>query len=125
MKLLVIGTLVEDSLVNNINGYSVIAFNLEHIEYIKDSQGNQKARSTIIACSYWTDKILLAPLLKKGVQVSLEGTPNSKITMFADGINKSSLTLKVTSIQLLGTNELNQFNKMITIYSFILIGMKK
>jgi hypothetical protein len=111
MKLLVIGNLVEDSIVNNINGYSVIAFNLEHIEYIKDSQGNQKARSTIIACSYWTDKILLSPLLKKGVQVSLEGTPNTKITMLADSINKSSLTLKITSIQLLGTNELNQINE--------------
>jgi hypothetical protein len=111
MKLLVIGSLVGDSLVNDINGYSVIAFDLEHIEYIKDSQGNQKSRTTIIAFSYWTDKILLAPLLKKGVQVSLEGTPNSKITMFADGINKSSLTLKVTSIQLLGTNELNQINE--------------
>lgn len=108
MKLLVIGNLVEDAIVNNINGYSVIAFNLEHIEYIKDSQGNQKARSTIIACSYWTDKILVSPLLKKGVQVSLEGTPNTKITMLADSINKSSLTLKITSIQLLGTNEANQ-----------------
>jgi single-stranded DNA-binding protein len=107
MKLLVIGNLVEDAIVNNINGYSVIAFNLEHIEYIKDSQGNQKVRSTIIACSYWTDKILVSPLLKKGVQVSLEGTPNTKITMLADSINKSSLTLKITSIQLLGTNEAN------------------
>ena len=107
MKLQVIGNLVENAVLNNVNGIPVINFDMIHIERYKDVQGNRKSRTTIIACSYWTDKILLAPMLKKGIQVSLEGIPSTNNKLLTNGMTSSSLTLKVTSIQLLGTIEEN------------------
>ena len=111
MKLQVIGRLVEDALLDVVNGNSVINFDIVHTERYKDAQGNKKVRNTIIACSYWTDKILLAPMLKKGIQLSLEGTPNTNNKLLANGMTSSSLTLKVASIQLLGTVEENQLDE--------------
>lgn len=111
MKLQVIGNVVEDAVLNNVNGNPVINFNIGHIERYKDAQGNRKSRTTIIACSYWADKILLASLLKKGIQLSLEGIPNANIRLSANGSNSAYLTLKVTSIQLLGTLEVDQLDE--------------
>ena len=46
IKLQVIGNLGKDALVNNVNGKTVINFNVAHTERFKDAQGNQKDRTT-------------------------------------------------------------------------------
>ena len=45
IKLLVIGNLGKDAVVNNVNGKSVINFSVAHTEKYKDAQGNQKDRT--------------------------------------------------------------------------------
>ncbi|MEY4051126.1 MAG: single-stranded DNA-binding protein, partial [Bacteroidota bacterium] len=102
IKLQVIGNLGKDAVVNNVNGKSVINFNVAHTERFKDAQGNQKDRTTWVDCSYWTDRTAVAPYLKKGTQVYVEGTPDVRSYTTTDGRNGASLTLRIVSVQLLG-----------------------
>lgn len=103
IKLQVIGNLGKDAQVNNVNGKSVINFNVAHTERFKDAQGNQKERTTWVDCAYWTDRVAVAPYLKKGTQVYVEGIPDVRSYTTADGRQGASLTLKIASVQLLGT----------------------
>jgi single-strand DNA-binding protein len=103
IKLQVIGNLGKDAVVNNVNGKTVINFNVAHTERYKDAQGNQKDRTTWVDCSYWTDRTAVAPYLKKGTQVYVEGTPDVRSYTTADGRNGASLTLRIVSVQLLGS----------------------
>ncbi len=102
IKLQVIGNLGKDALVNNVNGKSVINFTVAHTERFKDAQGNQKDRTTWVDCAYWTDRTAVAPYLKKGTQVFVEGQPDVRTYTTQDGRNGASLTLRVLSVQLLG-----------------------
>jgi len=102
IKLQVIGNLGKDAQVNNVNGKTVINFNVAHTERFKDAQGNQKDRTTWVDCSYWTDRTAVAPYLKKGTQVYVEGTPDVRSYTTADGRQGASLTLRIASVQLLG-----------------------
>ena len=103
IKLQVIGNLGKDALVNNVNGKNVINFTVAHTERFKDAQGNQKDRTTWVDCAYWTDRTAIAPYLKKGTQVYVEGTPDVRTYTTQDGHNGASLTLRITNVQLLGT----------------------
>ena len=102
IKLQVIGNLGKDAVVNNVNGKSVINFNVAHTEKYKDAQGVPKDRTTWVDCSYWTDRTAVAPYLKKGTQVYVEGTPDVRSYTTADGRQGASLTLRIVSVQLLG-----------------------
>jgi len=102
IKLQVIGNLGKDAQVNNVNGKTVINFNVAHTERYKDAQGNQKDRTTWVDCSYWTDRTAVAPYLKKGTQVYVEGTPDVRSYTTTDGRQGASLTLRIVSVQLLG-----------------------
>ena len=103
IKLQVIGNLGKDALVNNVNGKNVINFTVAHTERFKDAQGNQKDRTTWVDCAYWTDRTAIAPYLKKGTQVYVEGTPDVRTYTTQDGRNGASLTLRIFNVQLLGS----------------------
>lgn len=103
IKLLVIGNLGKDAVLNNVNGKNVINFTVAHTEKYKDAQGVQKDRTVWVDCSYWTDRTGVAPYLKKGTQVYVEGNPDVRTYTTQDGRNGATLTLRVLSIQLVGT----------------------
>ncbi|MBN8838200.1 MAG: single-stranded DNA-binding protein [Sphingobacteriia bacterium] len=103
IKLQVIGNLGKDAVVNNVNGKSVINFNVAHTERYRDAQGNQKDRTTWVDCAYWTDRTAVAPYLKKGTQVYVEGIPDVRSYTKQDGTQGASLTLRINSVQLLGS----------------------
>ncbi|GAC1443830.1 MAG: single-stranded DNA-binding protein [Sediminibacterium sp.] len=102
IKLQVIGNLGKDAILNNVNGKNVINFTVAHTERFKDAQGNQKDRTTWVDCAYWTDRAGIAPYLKKGTQVYVEGNPDIRTYTTQDGRNGASLTMRVLSVQLLG-----------------------
>ena len=102
IKLLVIGNLGKDAVVNNVNGKSVINFSVAHTEKYKDAQGNQKDRTVWVECAYWTDRTAIAPYLKKGQLVYVKGKPESRAYQKADGTSASSLSMRISSVQLLG-----------------------
>ncbi len=105
IKLQVIGHLGKDALVNNVNGKNVINFTVAHSERFKDAQGVQKDKTTWVDCSYWTDKTAVAPYLKKGTQVYVEGQPDVRTYTTQDGRNGATLSLRVMSVQLLGSKQ--------------------
>ena len=85
IKLQVIGNLGKDLVVNNVNGKTVINFSVAHTEKYRDAQGAQKERTTWVECAYWTDRTAVAPYLKKGTQVYVEGTPDVRTYQTNDG----------------------------------------
>ena len=102
IKLQVIGNLGKDCITNTVNGKSVINFNVAHTEKFT-SQGTQKDKTIWVECAYWTDKTGIAPYLKKGQQVYVEGSPEVRTYPKNDGTTGVSLTLRVVSVQLLGS----------------------
>jgi single-strand DNA-binding protein len=102
IKLQVIGNLGKDCLTNSVNGKSVMNFNVAHTEKYKDASGQQKERTTWVECAYWSDRTAVAPYLRKGTQVFVEGTPEVRTFTRNDGTFGASLTLRVSTVQLLG-----------------------
>ncbi|MGF7230928.1 single-stranded DNA-binding protein [Arachidicoccus sp.] len=109
IKLQVIGNLGRDCTVNNVNGRTVINFSVAHTERYRDSTtGEMKPRTTWVECAYWTDKTAIAPYLKKGSLVYAEGNPDTRTYQTQDGNNKTSLTLRIQNVQLLGSRNNNE-----------------
>ena len=102
IKLQVIGNLGKDCITNLVKGKNVINFNVAHTEKYKDADGNPKDRTTWVECAYWTDRVGIAPYLLKGKQVYVEGTPEVRQYTKSDGTAGASLSLRVSSIQLIG-----------------------
>ncbi|ULQ54821.1 single-stranded DNA-binding protein [Flavihumibacter fluvii] len=107
IKLQVIGNLGRDCVTNNVNGRTVMNFTVAHTERYKDAQGNQQDKTIWVDCAYWSDRTAVAPYLKKGTQVYVEGTPEVRTYAKNDGTNGASLSLRVQSVQLLGTKTEN------------------
>lgn len=103
IKLQVIGNLGKDCLTNVVNGKNVINFNVAHTEKFRDQQGNTKEKTIWVECAYWTDRTGIAPYLRKGTQVYVEGNPEVRTYQKNDGSFGASLTLRVLSVQLLGS----------------------
>lgn len=102
IKLQVIGNLGKDGTVNTVNGRNVINFSVAHTEKFKDATGVQKDRTIWVECAYWTDRTGVAPYLKKGTQVYVEGQPEVRSYTTKEGNHGASLSLRVASVQLLG-----------------------
>lgn len=103
IKLQVIGNLGKDCVLNTVNGKNVINFTVAHTERFKDAQGNQKDKTIWVDCAYWTERTGIAPYLKKGTQVYVEGQPEVRTYQTQDGKHGATLTLRVLSVQLLGS----------------------
>ena len=103
IKLQVIGNLGKDCVTNAVNGKNVINFNVAHTEKFKDAQGNQKEKTIWVECAYWTDRTAIAPYLRKGTQVFVDGSPDVRTYPKNDGTTGVSLALRVATVQLLGS----------------------
>lgn len=104
IKLQIIGNLGKDCIVKEINGKHVINFSVAHTERFKDSQGNQKERTTWVECAYWTDRTAIAPYLTKGTSVYAEGSPEADPYTNKEGQAAATLRMRVQNIQLLSSN---------------------
>lgn len=102
IKMQVIGHLGRDCTTNLVNGRSVMNFTIAHTEKFKDAQGASKEKTTWVDCAYWSDRTGLAPYLKKGTQVFVEGSPDLRVYTRNDGTTGATLTLRVLQVQLLG-----------------------
>ncbi len=107
IRMSIIGHLGKDAVLNQVNGKSVMNFTMAHTEKIKDPSGNFVDKTIWVECSYWTEKIGVHPYLKKGVQIYAEGIPDIRTYTTQDGRNGASLTLRILSVQLLGTSKEN------------------
>ena len=98
-----IGRLGRDCTTNTVNGKSVINFTVAHSEKFRDNQGVTKEKTLWVDCAYWTDRTAVAPYLRKGTQVYVEGAPDVKSYQKNDGTPGVGMTLRVFSVQLLGS----------------------
>ncbi len=110
IKLQVIGNLGKDCNVKEVNGKNVINFSVAHSEKFKDSQGNQKERTTWVECAYWTDRTAISQYLTKGRTVYAEGTPEADPYTNKDGQPAATLRMRVQNVQLLGNNSSSETN---------------
>ena len=110
IKLQVIGNLGKDCVTNQVNGKNVINFNVAHTEKYRDSSGNVKEKTTWVECAYWTDRVGVAPYLKRGSQVYVEGIPELRHYQKNDGTPGTSLSLRVMNLQLIGSRPEGQTN---------------
>ncbi|MFT4204706.1 MAG: single-stranded DNA-binding protein [Chitinophagaceae bacterium] len=97
IRLTAIGNLGRDSVTNEVNGRHVINFTIAHSERYRDQE-----KTIWVECAYWTEKLGIAPYLKKGITVYVEGTPDIRTYQTNDGRQGASLTLRVLSVQLVG-----------------------
>ena len=104
IKLQIIGNLGADCIQKEINGKTVINFNVAHTEKFKDAQGNVKEKTTWVNCAYWTDKTAVAQYLLKGKQVFAEGAPEVESYTNKEGQPAVTLRMRVQNLQLLGGN---------------------
>ncbi|WP_343690297.1 single-stranded DNA-binding protein [Chitinophaga sp.] len=77
IRLSVIGHLGHDALKKVINGKSVLSFSVAQNEQYRNSNGEVQERTTWINCSVW-GRENLAPYLRKGTLVYVEGRPMFK-----------------------------------------------
>lgn len=110
IKLQIIGNLGKDCITNTVNGRNVINFSVAHTERYKDASGQQKDRTIWAECAYWTERTGIAPYLKKGTQVYVEGQPEVRTYTKNDGTSGASLTVRVQSVQLLGGGNRSESN---------------
>ena len=105
IKLQIVGNLGKDCIVKEVNGKNVINFSVAHTERFKDSQGNQKERTTWVECAYWTDRTAVAQYLKKGKMVYSEGSPEADGYLNKENQPAATLRMRVQNLQLLGGGE--------------------
>jgi single-strand DNA-binding protein len=104
IKLQIVGNLGADCIQKEVNGKTVINFNVAHTEKFKDAQGNLKERTIWVNCAYWTDRTALAQYLKKGKQVYAEGSPEVEAYTNKENQPAATLRMRVRDLQLLGGN---------------------
>lgn len=102
VKIQIIGHLGRDCDQKEINGRTVINFNVASSEKFKDSAGNMQNRTTWVRCTYWTSSPGIAEYLKKGKLVYAEGTPSVQAFKKNDGEPGASLEMRVRRVELLG-----------------------
>jgi len=107
IKLQIVGNLGKDCIVKEINGRTVINFNVAHTEKFKDATGTPKERTTWVECAYWTDRTAIAPYLKKGQMVYAEGSPEADGYLNKDNQPAATLRMRVRDVQLLGSRSDN------------------
>jgi single-strand DNA-binding protein len=101
LKMTLIGHIGQDATNTDVNGKTVTNFSVAHTEKYKDKNGVEQKNTTWVNCSMW-EREKLAPYLKKGTQVFIEGTPDARAYQSKDQELKSSLDCRVQTIQLLG-----------------------
>ncbi len=103
IKLQIVGNLGADCIQKEVNGKTVINFNVAHTEKFKDSQGILKEKTVWVNCAYWTDRTAIAPYLKKGQMVYAEGSPEAEGYMNKDNQAAATLRMRIQNVQLLGS----------------------
>ena len=104
IKLQIVGNLGADCIQKEVNGKTVINFNVAHTEKFKDAQGNLKEKTIWANCAYWTDRTAVAQYLKKGKQVYVDGSPEVELYTNKDNQPAATLRVRVRDLQLLGGN---------------------
>jgi single-strand DNA-binding protein len=101
MKIECIAKIGKDAAVNQVNGKTVINFNVAHNERYKNSDGDYVDKATWIHCAWWTEKTDLAKYIKKGCTCYIEGKPETKTYKKDDGEIQAQLHVRISVFSLI------------------------
>jgi single-strand DNA-binding protein len=102
LKMQVIGYSGSDAVLKEVNGKQVINFSVAHTDKWKNPDGVLVERTTWVKCAIW-DRPNLAPHIKKGTLLLVEGSPASEAYSNKDSELVSNLTLTVHHTELLSS----------------------
>lgn len=100
LKASIIGYLGKDAELKQVNGKSVLNFSVAHTESFTNQQGLKIERTTWVDCGWWGGE-KLAPWLKKGSLVHVEGAPSTRAYANKEGELTGELRLSVFRLDLL------------------------
>jgi single-strand DNA-binding protein len=104
-KLMLTGALGNDCEVREVGEKKALNFNVAVNQDYRDGDGNKVEKTEWIRAVIWksgNQNSKIADYLKKGQKVYIEGIPSSEGYESKDGKIKSSLTVNVKEIELLG-----------------------
>jgi len=102
-KLIISGYLGADAQVADLpSGTQVINFNVAVSEKIKDSQ---EYKTTWFRCARFANNVSIAPYLKKGTYVIVEGKPDIETYVDQQGVTKANLKCIVSEIHFGGNSK--------------------
>jgi len=104
IKLQVIGNLGKDAELKIVNGKKVLNFSIAHSTKFKNKDSVPVERTIWVECGLW-DNENLAPFLKKGKKVFVEGEPDVRAYVDNNGELRSSLRLNVFRLELLSPKD--------------------
>ena len=101
IELFMIGNLGADAVMNEVNGRKILNLNVCHSEQWKNRDGNKETKKQWVDCAYFSDSVELLEMLKKGVQVYVKGSPETKVHVKKDGEPVAVQYLRVSKIEVL------------------------
>ena len=100
IEFFMIGNLGADAIMNDNNGKKIINFSVCHSESWK--KRNVEEKKYWVDCAYFTDNPELVPLLTKGTQVYVKGTPDVKVHIKKDSGDPIAVQyLRVSKVEIL------------------------
>lgn len=111
LQLTIVGHIGQNATINDVNGKKAINFTVAHSENFTNKQGVKETKTTWIKCVLWknsNDPAAIAPFLKQGTQVLLQGKP--EVESYVNKEQKTVAVLKITvaTIQLLSAKNSSQ-----------------
>lgn len=107
-KLTVIGNVVRDAQVREVNGRKAINFTVAVDKSYKDKEGNKIDRAAFYNAVIWRDSNQstgIAGYLLKGTKVYVEGKPEAKLFTTKDGKQGIDLGILVGQVELLSASK--------------------
>ena len=99
----VIGNIVKDAEVKDVNSKKAINFSVACNESWKDNSGNKQEKAYYYNCTIWRDSnTSIAPYLTRGTKVLVEGSPDVEIFKDKEGEVKGAVKIIVSNVELLG-----------------------
>lgn len=102
-KIQIIGHIGGDCEVKDLNETQVINFSVAVSESYNNKAGEKVTNTIWFECSRFTNNVAVAPYLKKGTQVYIEGKVNNRAWLKEDGTPQVINGINVFEIQLLGS----------------------
>ena len=95
------GNVGRDATVNQVNGRYVINFPIAHTQQWEDAQGVKQSKTRWFDCAVWRKNDKLAPFIKKGSSVYVEGVPDVKKFTRQSGEADATIAINVEFITIL------------------------
>lgn len=108
LQLTIVGHIGQNATINDVNGKKAINFTVAHSENFTNKQGVKETKTTWIKCVLWknsSDPAAIAPFLKQGTQVLLQGKPEIETYINREQKPVGVIKLTVATIQLLSSSK--------------------